>query len=135
MKSPLPPRHLGRYLFLIVFLIGIMVIVSSLSAQENSLSAPEKVEPPATPPYLLQMIRDDSVHLELRLTDEQIKQVDGAIAEVDPRWWVSRIMPAEQQKSEIHELTVMLQERLKTFLDSDNGLDSGNSNAKLMARE
>lgn len=114
MKPSLALRHLGRRLFF----IGMMALTSSLNAQDP-LNAQEKVDPPANQPYLLQMIRDDSVHLELLLADDQIEQVDEAIAEVDPRWWVSRIMPAERQQSEIQELTAMLQERLKTILDPD----------------
>lgn len=73
-------------------------------------------------PFLLQMIRDDSVHQELRLSDEQIAQVDQAIAEVDPRWWVCRIQKPEVSQAEIQELTQILRTRLDGFLDADQRL-------------
>jgi len=116
MKSPLDIRRFGAIARLaLVFgsvTFGITTMVSPVGGQE-------KVDASAAQPYLLQMIRDDSVHRELRLTEEQIAQVDGAIGEVDPRWWVSRIMPADRQTSEIQELTAMLKDRLETIFDSD----------------
>jgi len=72
-----------------------------------------------TQPYLLQLIRDDAVYEELRLSDAKIARVREAIAEVDPRWWVSRILPAERQSSEISQLTQILLNRLRTILDED----------------
>lgn len=62
----------------------------------------------ASPPYLMQMIRDDAIHQELGLDAATIKQVDLAIGEVDPRWWVSRILPAEKQAAEVNELSEIL---------------------------
>ncbi|MCM2373001.1 redoxin domain-containing protein [Aporhodopirellula aestuarii] len=83
-------------------------------------------EPPAeaasdvtSQPFLLQMIRDDAVQQELRLDESKIKQVDVAISEVDPRWWVSRIQPREQQQAEVRELTQHLRKRLSQILEDD----------------
>ncbi|WDQ18844.1 redoxin domain-containing protein [Rhodopirellula sp. P2] len=78
-------------------------------------------EPSASPaqPFVLQMIRDDSVHTELQLSTDQIDQVYGAIAEVDPRWWVNRITPLEQQSAEIRALTSTLKSRLSGILSGD----------------
>lgn len=73
-------------------------------------------------PFLLQMIRDDSIHQELRLNDDQIAQVDQAIAEVDPRWWVSRIQKAKVAEAQIQELTEILRTRLDGFLEADQRL-------------
>ncbi len=73
-------------------------------------------------PYLLQMIRDDVVHQELHLDKAQQEQVHAAIGEVDPRWWVSRILPAEQQTIEIQQLTQTLRNRLTTILNADQQL-------------
>ncbi len=72
-----------------------------------------------SPPYLLQMIRDDAVHQELGLNAATIEQIDQAIAEVDPRWWVSRILPAETLAAEINELTEQLRASLIEILSDD----------------
>ncbi|TWT98838.1 redoxin domain-containing protein [Neorhodopirellula pilleata] len=98
--------------FPLLLVFGLVAIASSISAQES-------VDAVAAQPFLLQMIRDDSVHRELRLTEEQITQVDEAIGEVDPRWWVSRILPAERQSTEIKELIAILKGRLKGILSAD----------------
>ncbi|WP_404310259.1 redoxin domain-containing protein [Neorhodopirellula lusitana] len=76
----------------------------------------------AAQPFLLQMIRDDAVHQELQLTDSQIDQVYEAIAQVDPRWWISRITPAEKQQAEIQQLTDQLQTSLDELLNADQRL-------------
>ncbi|TWT72988.1 redoxin domain-containing protein [Allorhodopirellula solitaria] len=77
----------------------------------------EESASPAAPPYLLQMIRDDAVHEELGLDETAIQGVDEALAEVDPRWWVSRILPAEEQAAEVSQLTEILRGRLAEVLD------------------
>lgn len=82
----------------------------------------EKVLNLAPQPYLLQMIRDDAIQQELGLDDAEIAEIEEAIAEVDPRWWMSRILPAEKQASEISELTELLRERLNQILDEDQQL-------------
>jgi peroxiredoxin len=43
-----------------------------------------------TPPVLLQMIRDDSIHEELGLSTSQIESVRQALTKVDPRWFRAR---------------------------------------------
>jgi len=100
-------------------------LLASLVAVAASIALirPTLAEAPAAEqtiqPYLLQMIRDDSVHEELRLSTAQVDSVRKAIGEVDPRWWVSRIMPADKQQAEIRELTEILSNRLATILDAD----------------
>jgi peroxiredoxin len=98
-----------------LFLFAGMLVLSAETFDRNRLSAAE----PSAQPYVLQMIRDDSVHAELQLSTEQIDQVYEAISEVDPRWWVSRITPLEQQSAEIRELTSMLKRRLESVLSDD----------------
>ncbi len=73
----------------------------------------------ASPPYLMQMIRDDAIHQELGLDAATIKQVDRALGEVDPRWWVSRILPAGKQAAEISQLSELLRASLDDILDDD----------------
>lgn len=95
--------------------------VLGLSAAFSIVQQAAGGEPSASPaqPYVLQMIRDDSVHAELQLSTDQIDQVYDAIEEVDPRWWVNRIAPAEKQSTEIRELTAILKNRLTGVLSSD----------------
>ncbi|MBB3209835.1 peroxiredoxin [Rhodopirellula rubra] len=89
--------------------------LAAFAAESDSNGKPTQ----HTQPFLLQMIRDDSVHQELRLDESGTQQVEEAIAEVDPRWWTSRIQPPEQQQAEIKELTEQLRERLSNLLSED----------------
>ncbi len=60
---------------------------------------------PQTPPVLLQMIRDDSVHRDLGLSEQQRDQVLSLLREVDGPWFRSRNSPADQQHGEVMQLT------------------------------
>jgi peroxiredoxin len=103
--------------------VGLILFVAAMGTLSASLMSPPAVaaEPSAAPaqPYVLQMIRDDSVHAELQLSTDQVDQVYDAIGEVDPRWWVNRIAPLEKQRNEIRELTAMLKSRLSSILSDD----------------
>ncbi len=87
-----------------------------------SASSDETASATVPTPYLLQMIRDDAIHQELDFDAATIEQVNQAIAAVDPRWWVSRILPAETQAAEIGQLTELLRSRLHDILDDDQEL-------------
>jgi peroxiredoxin len=100
--------------------IAFAAVVCWVSFPSGSVGAAD--DSTASTPYLLQMIRDDVVHQELRLDEAQKEQVYAAIGEVDPRWWVSRILPAEQQAIEIQQLTEILRNRLTTVLNTDQQL-------------
>ena len=56
---------------------------------------------PKTPPVLLQMIRDSSIHDELRLSEVQRSRVIESLRAVDGRWFRSRNLPADPQRQEI----------------------------------
>lgn len=103
--------------------VVLILFVAAMGTLSASLMSPPAVaaEPSAAPaqPYVLQMIRDDSVHAELQLSTDQVEQVYDAIGEVDPRWWVNRIAPLEKQGNEIRELTAMLKSRLSSILSDD----------------
>lgn len=103
-----------------IFTVSLMLSSWLATARGN-----EKPANPVPQPYLLQMIRDEAVQQDLGLDAAAIAEIEEAIAEVDPRWWMSRIMPAENQASEIRELTDLLRERLKTILDEDQKLRIG----------
>ncbi|MFG0265365.1 MAG: redoxin domain-containing protein [Rhodopirellula sp. JB055] len=101
-------------LFLVAGVLGVTAVVGSTKA-----AVAAEVSASQSQPYVLQMIRDDSVHAELQLSTDQIDQVYDAIAEVDPRWWVNRIAPLEKQSAEIGELTTILKSRLSGILSGD----------------
>jgi peroxiredoxin len=71
------------------------------------------------PPVLLQMIRDDAVHSELKLSATQKAMTREAIATVDPRWWLARHLQPAPLEAELDELTTLLRAKLKTFLDTN----------------
>jgi peroxiredoxin len=73
-------------------------------------------EPPAAPPVLLQMIRDDAVHDELGLDESQRRQVDEFLPTVDGPWFRARNLPAEKQQAEIEQLTTQLAQQLSKIL-------------------
>ena len=72
-----------------------------------------------TPPVLLQMIRDDAVHRELGLNEQEIGQVRAAHAAIDGRWWRSRNMALSEQQREISEVTSELEQALRGILDAN----------------
>ena len=73
---------------------------------------------PNTPPVLLQMIRDSSVQDELKLSGSQRERVAETLKSIDGRWFRSRNLPAEEQRTEIATATTELQSSLKDLLDA-----------------
>ncbi len=71
---------------------------------------------PQTPPVLLQMIRDESVHRDLGLSAEQRDQVLEILQEVDGPWFRSRNLPADQQHREVSQLTEVVRTKLTGIL-------------------
>lgn len=74
---------------------------------------------PQTPPVLLQMIRDDSVHAELDLSREQIDSIMGLLTQIDGPWFRARILPPDQQTATIEKLSDGLLGQLREVLDSN----------------
>jgi peroxiredoxin len=72
------------------------------------------------PPVVLQMLRNDSVFAELRLSDDDIKRVQGVVDRVDGDWWRSRIMQDVERIATIDELTRQLKTELKTILSPES---------------
>jgi peroxiredoxin len=70
------------------------------------------------PPVLLQMIRDDAVHSELKLSATQKTKTREAIESIDPRWWLARHLKPAPLAAELDELTTTLRTKLGTFLDA-----------------
>ncbi|TWU35173.1 redoxin domain-containing protein [Novipirellula artificiosorum] len=95
---------------------NLLLALSLAFAGSVSVSAVADAPKPNLPPVLLQMIRDDAIHQELRLTDPQIALVRKVLVEVDGPWFRARITPAEQQQAAIDALTDQLAAELKTIL-------------------
>ncbi len=72
---------------------------------------------PPTPPVLLQMIRDDAVHDDLRLSDTQRDQIMEVLKTIDGRWFRSRNLPVDTQTQEVQTLTDELNSKLRSILD------------------
>ncbi|MCP4889061.1 MAG: redoxin domain-containing protein [Planctomycetaceae bacterium] len=89
-----------------VFVLGLNAYVAAQDPQ------------PQTQPVLLQMIRDDAIHRELGLSDDQVARLMDALREVDPPWFRARVLPAVKQRDEIVSLTSQLRRSLQSILDA-----------------
>ncbi len=98
--------------------VGLFLIASISHAQTDSVkSAESSAGPPETQPVLLQMIRDDAVHKELGLSEDQIQDVYELIRSVDGPWFRVRIRPEAERVGVIGELTARLNHGLSGVLD------------------
>ena len=70
-----------------------------------------------SPPVLLQMIRDDAVHAELKLSDLQKSRILSALRGVDGPWFRSRNFELRTREAEIRKLGEQLEEKLQTILN------------------
>jgi len=93
-----------------------LVALAWLVGSSERVRAEEQAAKPITPPVLLQMIRDDSVHRELKLTSDQISRVRDALTNVDGDWFRSRNLPSNDQITLIAKLTRRLDQDLQKIL-------------------
>lgn len=68
------------------------------------------------PPVLLQMIRDEAIHKELRLSEQQKTQVASALVRVDGPWFRSRNLETLARDREVSNLVGELEAQLRGFL-------------------
>ncbi len=101
----------ARPAFIAAVLAVVLLGCSSVHADSSDNSIDVQL-----PPVLLQMIRDDAVQKELKLTVSQKSQTLAALGSVDPRWWLARQMQAGPLAIELASLTLMLRTELATFL-------------------
>ncbi|MDG2224301.1 MAG: redoxin domain-containing protein [Rubripirellula sp.] len=95
-------------------LLGVSVVC--VSALDACVAAQESQ--PKTQPVLLQMIRDDAIHHELGLDDDQIVKLMDRLREIDPPWFRARILPSAKQREKIVSLTSQLRRSLQSMLDA-----------------
>lgn len=91
--------------------LGMMFVLTAVANAQ--VSAPE------TQPVLLQMIRDDAIHRELKLSPDQVREVMAAVEPIDGPWFRVRIRPLEERVETITALTDQLQQSLRSILDTD----------------
>ena len=95
----------------------LLVTALALSLFQSASHAKEADPSPQTPAVLLQMIRDDAVHDDLRLSDTQRDQIMESLKTIDPRWFRARNLPADKQTQEVQTLTSELNKNLRDILD------------------
>lgn len=97
-----------------------MALASCLAIPATSVLL---AEDPATAvqldPVLLQMIRDDAVHEDLRLKSDQVSAVVEFLPQVDGDWFRARNYPAEKRLATTDQLTAKLRSTLKQILESN----------------
>ncbi len=70
-----------------------------------------------SPPVLLQMIRDDAVHEELKLSEQQKSRILSALRGVDGPWFRSRNLELRTREAEIRKLRGQLDAKLQAILN------------------
>lgn len=93
-----------------VFFAKALLLLSFLSP---AAAAAEMVE---LPPVLMQMLRNDPVFEQLKLTDAERERVTGVLDRVDGQWWRSRIMQDAERIDTVRRLTQEVKDELRQFL-------------------
>lgn len=114
-----PPSRSSHSVLMLTLAAAWLVITSASLVAQSPDAVTEARDKEAAKPHLLQMVRDDAVHRELRLSQNQIQSVEVAIAKVDPVWWPSRILPADEVAAIVRELTSNLRQDLGSILTAD----------------
>ncbi|MEM9366796.1 MAG: redoxin domain-containing protein, partial [Planctomycetota bacterium] len=96
-----------------------MVSVMALAFVVTLLASTKASADETVQPYLLQMVRDDAIHQELKLDASQIRQVLASLEEVDGPWWRGRILPTDRNHENVAQLTRQLRARLGSILSVD----------------
>ncbi|PAY17741.1 thioredoxin [Rhodopirellula sp. SM50] len=99
----------NKPLVVVAYLLAIPFVAPALPAQ---------VAPPEIQPVLLQMVRDDAIHQELNLSEDQVRQVFAALEQIDGPWFRVRIRPAQERIETIDRLSEQLSDALAEILDS-----------------
>lgn len=116
------------------------VLVTSPRTQAQTTTAQSIDDALEVQPVLLQMIRDDAVHAELRLTPDQITGIRDALESIDGPWFRVRIRPAKERIATTQELTAQLRRSLGELLNEDqlgrlNQLENQALGTRMIVRE
>lgn len=74
--------------------------------------------PPEVQPVLLQMVRDDSIHEELGLSQAQVSRVIESLKPIDGPWFRVRIRPKEERVAKIEGFAEQLTRSLEGILSA-----------------
>lgn len=107
------PRRLAQLMLVLSRFTTLVISVAYVSDACAQSPAPQ------LPPVLLQMIRDDAVHRDLGLSEAQRQEIMQRLREVDGPWFRSRILPMDQQRQQVGELTAHVEKELTGILDSE----------------
>lgn len=109
--------RMGLKLLVATLFLTILRTAAADSPAEAT-AAPERLPEIPAPAYVtLALIRDTSIHQELKLTPGQVKAVTASIALVDEPFWQLRDVPLQKAAPRIEELFATLQEQLRKDLD------------------
>jgi peroxiredoxin len=78
------------------------------------------VEPVELQPVVLQMLRNDSVFNELKLSDDERVQVQAVLDRVDGDWWRSRNQQEAPRIATVSQLTSQVKAELKEILSAES---------------
>jgi peroxiredoxin len=95
-----------------------IVVLSLMMGGERLLKAEETTEL-ALPRNLLKLVHAAEVQSELGLDDDHAERFTKLLAELDKKWWPSRIQPAAMQLKIVAELESRLNAELATWLSAD----------------
>ncbi len=95
--------------------VGAVLILFAWSAGAGRCVA--EAQESGSPPVLLQMIRDDAVHDELKLSDQQKSRILSALRGVDGRWFRSRNLDLRTREAEIRKIRAQLDAKLQAILN------------------
>ncbi|WP_010583282.1 redoxin domain-containing protein [Schlesneria paludicola] len=79
---------------------GLLLVIQGLIAAQDAESPYGNL----VPQYLLGLVHAPEVHKELKLTDQQVDDLEALLRTVDARWFPARILPTDQQRAVIREL-------------------------------
>ncbi|MCA9136841.1 MAG: redoxin domain-containing protein [Planctomycetales bacterium] len=95
----------------------VAVATSLILAVLNPANGTAQEAPPEPQPVLLQMIRDDAIHDELKLSDDQVRRVFESIAEIDDPWYQAGRLPTAERIATIEKLSAQLTNALSAILN------------------
>ncbi len=81
-------------------------VVAFFTATQWNLVAQEANSPydKLVPQYLLGLVHAPEVHSELKLSDQQVADLESLLRNLDAKWFPARILPTEQERAVTREL-------------------------------
>jgi len=96
-----------------------LIAISSFSLYFAAIST-RAAEPVELQPVALQMLRNDSVFDELKLSGEEKQKVQAVLDRIDGDWWRSRNQQDAQRIATVAQLTTQVKSELKEILSEES---------------